>query len=98
MRQPRGKHRAFINRNNDRALRQEISDCSRHPAAHCPLRAISVSVRFTRMLEDRPIPRDPAQPRKRLTQYFFLQPELLFRRNMLVMAAPALLKVRALGL
>src|SRR2546427_8670726 len=47
------------------------------------------------MLLDRPFPLDPANPRKRLAQNLRLPPELFRGPNVLVMAAPARLKVRS---
>src|SRR5712664_464118 len=94
-RQQGRQHRALVDRHNHRTLRQKISDGARIRITHRPLRAIPVSIRLRRMLLNRPAPLNSAQPRERLPQNLFLQPQLLRRRNMLVMAAAAGLKVRA---
>ena len=95
-REARREHGAVINRHDYGALRQEISQRPRHPASHCPLRAVSIAIGLRRMLHDRAIPRNSAKPQERFAQNVLFESQLLRCRNVLVVAAAAFLKMSAL--
>src|SRR2546422_6804753 len=75
LRQAWRKHGALAYLADRRTAGQKISERSRRPRLHCPLRAVSVAEWRRSMLLDRPFPLDPANPRKRLAQNLRLPPE-----------------------
>src|SRR5260370_14681053 len=95
VREARREHRTLIDWHDHGALRQKISQRPGHPASHRPLSAVSIAIRFRRMLHDRAFPGDSAEPRKRFAQNGFLEPQLLGCRNVLVVAPATFLKMWA---